>query len=60
MRHYYIVVYKSEINDRIMRIIIHTSKICIFRLFNSTPYILLSFTKISKAKAKYLGYKFDK
>ena len=25
-----------------------------------TPDILLSFTKISKAEAKYLGYKFDK
>lgn len=30
------------------------------RWFNKTPDILLSFTKISKAEAKYLGYKFDK
>lgn len=59
MKHYYIVVCQSEINERIFRRIIHTSRSCIF-WFNKTPDILLSFTKISKAEAKYLGYKFDK
>lgn len=59
MKHYYIVVYQSEINERITRRITHTSRSCIFRWFNRTPDILLSFTKISKAEAKYLGYKFD-
>lgn len=60
MKHYYIVVYQSEINERVSRTITHTSRSCIFRWFNRTPDILLSFTKISKAEAKYLGYKFDK
>ena len=60
MKHYYIVVYQSEINERISRRIIHTSRFYISRWFNKTPDILLSFTKISKAEAKYLGYKFDK
>lgn len=60
MKHYYIVVYQSEINDRIMRRITHTSRFCLLRWFNKTPDSLLSFTKISKAEAKYLGYKFDK
>ena len=59
MKHYYIVVYQSEINERVSRIIIHTSRFCIFRWFNKTPTILLSFTKIRKAEAKYLGYNFD-
>ena len=57
MKHYYIVVYQSEINERVARRITHTSRSCIFRWFNRTPDILLSFTKISKAEAKYLGYK---
>ena len=60
MKHYYIVVYQSEINDRIMRRITHTSRFCLLRWFNKTPDGLLSFTKINKAEAKYLGYKFDK
>lgn len=60
MRHYYIVVYQSKINDRIMRTITRTSRLCILRLFNRTPDRLLSFTKISKAEAKRLGYKFNK
>ena len=60
MKHYYIVVYQSEINERVSRKIIHTSRFCIIRWFNRIPDILLSFTKISKAEAKYLGYKFDK
>ena len=59
MTHYYIVVYQSEINERIFRRIIHTSRSCMF-WFNKTTITLLSFTKISKAEAKYLGYKFDK
>lgn len=60
MRHYYIVVYQSVINDRIMRRITYTSRSCLLCWFNKTPDRLLSFTKISKAEAKYLGYKFDK
>ena len=60
MKHYYIVVYQSEINERVARRITHTSRSCIIRWFNKTPDILLSFTKISKAEAKRLGYKFDK
>lgn len=60
MKHYYIVVYQSEINERVLRAITHTSRSCIIRWCNRTPNILLSFTKISKAEAKYLGYKFDK
>lgn len=56
MTHYYIVVYQSEINERIARTIMHTSRFCIIRLFNRTGIKLLSFTKISKAEAKYLGY----
>nr|DAP53600.1 MAG TPA: hypothetical protein [Caudoviricetes sp.] len=58
MKHYYIVVYQSEINDRIMRRITHTSRDCVLLWFNETPDRLLSFTKISKSEAKYLGYKF--
>lgn len=54
MKHYYIVVYQSEINERIFRRIIHTSRSCIIRWFNKTPDILLSFTKISKAEAKWI------
>ncbi len=60
MTHYYIVVYQSEINDRVLRAITHTSRSCIIRWFNRANIRLLSFTKISKAEAKYLGYKFDK
>lgn len=60
MRHYYIVIYQSEINDRIIRRITHTSRASLFRWFNKPPYRLLSFTKINRTEAKYLGYKFDK
>ena len=56
MKHYYIVVYQSKINERIARRITHTSRYCIIRWFNRAPTILLSFTKISKAEAKRLGY----
>ena len=56
MKHYYIVVYQSEINERILRRITHTSRSCIIRWFNRANTILLSFTKISKAEAKRLGY----
>lgn len=60
MRHYYIVIYQSEINDRIIRRITYTSRASLFRRFNKSPDRLLSFTKISKAEAKYFNYKFDK
>ena len=56
MKHYYIVVYQSEINERIFRRIIYTSRSCIF-WFNRATITLLSFTKISRAEAKRLGYK---
>lgn len=61
MKHYYIVVCQSKINDRIQRKIIRTSRYAIIQWFKfQRTDILLSFTKISKAEAKYLGYKFDK
>lgn len=56
MTHYYIVVYQSKFNERIARRITHTSRSCIIRWFNREGFILLSFTKISKAEAKRLGY----
>ena len=60
MRHYYIVIYQSEINDRIIRRITYTSRASLFHWFNKPPDRLLSFTKISKAEAKYFDYKFEK
>lgn len=60
MKHYYIVIYQSEINDRIIRRITYTSRASLFHRFNKPPDRLLSFTKISKAEAKYFDYKFDK
>lgn len=61
MRHYYIVVYQSKINDRIQVKIIRTSRCAIIRWFKfQRTDTLLSLTKISKAEAKDLGYKFDK
>lgn len=59
MIHYYIVVYQSKINERIARRITHTSRSCIIRWFNRADIKLLSFTKISKAEAKHLGYDDD-
>lgn len=59
MIHYYIVVYQSKINERIARRITHTSRSCIIRWFNRADIRLLSFTKISKAEAKHLGYDDD-
>ena len=56
MSNYYIVVYQSKINERIARRITHTSRACIIGWFNREPNRLLSFTKISKAEAKRLGY----
>lgn len=61
MAHYYIVVYQSKINERIQRKIIRTSRYAIIQWFKfQRTDILLSFTKISKAEAKRLGYEFDK
>ena len=59
MKHYYIVVYQSEANDRIFRRIVHISRYTLIRWFDKGIYKLLSFVKISKKEAKYLGYKFD-
>lgn len=56
MTHYYIVVYQSKFNERIARRITHTSRDCIIRWYNRADIRLLSFTKISKAEAKRLGY----
>ena len=59
MKHYYIVVYQSKANDRIFRRIVHISKHTLIRWFDKGTNKLLSFAKISKKEAKYLGYKFD-
>ena len=59
MKHYYIVVYQSKLNDRIFRRIVHISRYNLIRWFNKGTNKLLSFVKISKKEAKYLGYKFD-
>lgn len=59
MKHYYIVVYQSKVNDRIFRRIVHISRYILFRWFDKERDKLLSFVKISKKEAKYLGYKFD-
>ena len=59
MKHYYIVVYQSKLNDRIFRRIVHISRYELFRWFEKETDELISFVKISKKEAKYLGYKFD-
>lgn len=59
MKHYYIVTYQSKFNDRIFRRIVHISRYELFRWFDKGTDKLLSFVKISKKEAKYLGYKFD-
>lgn len=59
MKHYYIVVYQIKENDRIFRRIVHISRHTLFRWFDKEIDKLLSFVKISKKEAKYLGYKFD-
>lgn len=59
MKHYYIVVYQSKVNDKILRRIVHTSRHILIRWFDKETDKLLSFVKISKKEAKYLGYKFD-
>ena len=59
MKHYYIVVYQSKVNDRILRQIVHLSRHTLIRWFNTGTDELLSFIKISKKEARYLGYKFD-
>lgn len=59
MKHYYIVTYQSVINHRIMRRIVHISRYILIRWFEKEPDMLLSFSKINKKEAKYLGYKFD-
>ena len=59
MKHYYIVVYQSTANDRILRRIVHISRYLLIRWFDKETDKLLAFVKISKKEAKYLGYKFD-
>ena len=59
MKHYYIVTYQSVINHRIMRRIVHASRYILIRWFEKESDMLLSFSKINKKEAKYLGYKFD-
>ena len=56
MKHYYIIVYQSEVNDRILRRICHISRRDLIFWFNKGTDKLLSFIKISKKEAKYLGY----
>ena len=59
MKHYYIVVYQSKVNGRILRRIVHISRYTLICWFDKETDKLLSFVKISKKEAKYLGYKFD-
>ena len=59
MRHYYIVIYESLINNHLTRRIVHISRYTLIRWFDKETDKLLSFVKISKKEAKYLGYKFD-
>lgn len=59
MKNYYIVTYQSKLNDRILRRIVHISRYNLIRWFDKETDRLLSFVKISKKEAKYLGYKFD-
>lgn len=59
MKHYYIVTYQSVINHRIMRRIVHISRYILIRWLEKESDMLLSFSKINKKEAKYLGYKFD-
>ena len=59
MKHYYIIVYQSKVNDRIFRRIVHLSRHTLIRWFNTGTDELLSFIKISKKEARYLGYKFN-
>ena len=59
MKHYYIVVYQSKVNDRILRRIVHLSRHTLIRWFNTGTDKLLSFIRISKKEAKYLHDKFD-
>lgn len=59
MRHYYIVTYQRRLNDRIIRQIVHISRYTLFCWFDTETDRLLSFVKINKKEAKYLGYKFD-
>lgn len=59
MRHYYIVIYESLINNHLTRRIVHISRYNLFRWFEKETDKLISFVKISKKEAKYLGYKFD-
>ena len=56
MKHYYIIVYQSEVNDRILRRIGHISRRTLIRWFDKGTDKLLSFIKISKKEAKYLRY----
>ena len=59
MKHYYIVVYKIDLNDRILRRIVHISRYLLIRWFDKETDKLLAFVKKSKKEARYLGYKFD-
>lgn len=59
MKHYYIVVYQSKVNDRIFRRIAHVSKRTLISWFDTQTYKLLSFVKISRNEAKRLRYEFD-
>lgn len=59
MSHYYIVIYKSLINNHLLRRVVYTSRYNLIRWFEKETDELISFVKISKKEAKYLGYKFD-
>ena len=51
MKHYYIIVYQSKVNDRILRRICHISRRDLIRWFNKGTDKLLSFVKINKKQA---------
>ena len=52
MKHYYIVVYQSKLNDRIFRRIVYISRYNLIRWFDKETDKLLSFVKISKKRSK--------
>lgn len=56
MKHYYLVTYQSLINDKTCRIIAYVSRKNLILYFYHTTRKLLSFAKISKKEAKYLGW----
>ncbi len=60
MKHYYLVTYRSGLNNGIYRKIVYTSRYILIRWFDKTGIdTLLSFCKISKKEAKYILSQYD-